>query len=1190
MTTTTPPRPVALPVCVDAIPVELLEERRWVVWRYDLRLDQRTGELKWTKPPYQAGRPQSPASSTDPTTWGTHAQAVAAYQHGDADGIGFMLGDGWAGIDLDHVVDPETHTLAPWAQDEVKALATYTEYSPGGAGIRLVLRGRVPYADGRKRGDVEAYSARRFLTVTGHHLPGTPIAVEERQEALEAFCARRFPPKARLSRDRQSRQEAPREPLALDDEELIQKALAADDGGKFAALWAGQWRETGYRSPSEGVGALCFKLAFWTQKDADRMDRLFRRSGMMSDKWDDRRGDTTWGANEIADAIAITTEAYTPPALRVIQGGKEVASAEVAEDEQAAPDDRGEPRAEEDRDHGVREADGDDGDDGDDEQGEDSDGDTALAAARRRVADLVARAKADRGAAFVPDVLEALVRLQLGDTAAWVRLRDELRQVGVPVRELDKAVRRTAFRVVRGGRDDEGAQSAPSSGEPYRAVGGPYRLVNGAICLEKDTRDPLGPQAAVTVPLCNFAARIAAEQIHDDGAEQTTVLLLEGRLQYGEALPPVRIVADRYAGMGWVTASWGARAVVYAGQAMKDHLRAAIQLLSGAPPRSTIYGHTGWRKVDGTDWIYLHAGGGIGASGVEPAVQVDLHDALSRYVLPDPPAGEDLVNVIRASLRILDIAPARVMIPLYTAMWRAALGTVDFSVHVVGPTGEGKTEIATLIQQHFGAGMGTRALPANWDSTANALEALAFQTKDTILVVDDFAPHGSAADVQRFHRDADRLFRALGNASGRHRMQADTRLRPMKRPRGLIVSTGEEVPQGQSLRARLLILEHAPNTLDWQGLTTCQQDAASGRYAEALAGFVQWLAPQYEAIQERLRAEVRSLRDEATRSTLHKRTPEIVGNLALGMRYFLDYAVDAGAVTIVEREQLWTYTWDTLGQVAVAQARYQAESEPTRRFLELLIAAIASGKAHVAAPMGQEPVSPEAWGWRQRIVGTGENSREEWQPLGTRVGWFDGKALYLEPEAAYASAQAMGQQAGDGLTVSAHTLRRRLHQRGLLVSTDPRRETLTIRRILEGKQRDVLHLSPAALSPSPEPDKSDKHNRKNGEESAEPAECRVSESGAEPDNVEPDMGPTSASPHESGAAIPNVGFVGSPRGEKGSPVTTSSAEVSGAPDGVVDVGWPTKPDIETRHRPHNPTWEPTHGAREVVEPIGGSAE
>src|SRR5262249_34850875 len=177
------------------------------------------------------------------------------------------------------------------------------------------------------------------------------------------------------------------------------------------------------------------------------------------------------------------------------------------------------------------------------------------------------------------------------------------------------------------------------------------------------------------------------------------------------------------------------------------------------------------------------------------------------------PAAASLQTAVRASLGLLRLGPDRIVLPVLAAVYRAALGDSDFGLHLSGPTGCFKSELAALAQQHYGAGMDARNLPANWASTGNALEGLAFTAKDALLVVDDFAPQGSSADVQRYHREADRLLRGQGNRAGRQRMRADGSLRPEKPPRGLVLSTGEDVPRGQSLRARLLTLEVSPGDL-----------------------------------------------------------------------------------------------------------------------------------------------------------------------------------------------------------------------------------------------------------------------------------------------------------------------------------------------------------------------------------------
>src|SRR5260370_40577038 len=119
-------------------------------------------------------------------------------------------------------------------------------------------------------------------------------------------------------------------------------------------------------------------------------------------------------------------------------------------------------------------------------------------------------------------------------------------------------------------------------------------------------------------------------------------------------------------------------------------------------------------------------------------------------------------------------------------------------------------------------------LPGAWSSTGNALEALAFQAKDTLFVIDDFAPQGSGADIARYHAAADRVFRAAGNHAGRGRLDCSAALRESKPPRALILSTGEDIPRGQSVRARLLIVELETGSIQGSDLAACQREAQRG--------------------------------------------------------------------------------------------------------------------------------------------------------------------------------------------------------------------------------------------------------------------------------------------------------------------------------------------------------------------------
>lgn len=146
----------------EAMPADLRTRPRWVTWR---------GQ----KVPYDPSRPSSKASVTDPATWGSFAQAEAAYCEGGRDGVGHVLaGDGVVGIDLDHVVD--NGVPVPAALELLDTVgAQFIELSPSGTGLHAW--GYWPEAFPGRRGRIgdvaiEIYSRERYLTVTGHPLPG----------------------------------------------------------------------------------------------------------------------------------------------------------------------------------------------------------------------------------------------------------------------------------------------------------------------------------------------------------------------------------------------------------------------------------------------------------------------------------------------------------------------------------------------------------------------------------------------------------------------------------------------------------------------------------------------------------------------------------------------------------------------------------------------------------------------------------------------------------------------------------------------------------------------------------------------------------------------------------------------------------------------------------------------------------
>ena len=563
----------------------------------------------------------------------------------------------------------------------------------------------------------------------------------------------------------------------------------------------------------------------------------------------------------------------------------------------------------------------------------------------------------------------------------------------------------------------------------------PYEAKAAGIIWWKDSKD--GP---LPIQLTNFTATVVGEVERDDGAERSLRFEIEASLA-GRRYR-FEVAAAEFNSLSWATREMGARALIYPGFAIRDHARAAVQMLSTEIERRQVFGHLGWREVAGFP-VYLHSGGAIGASGLRSDIETDLGD-LNLFILPAPPEGAELQRSIQASLAILDVAPLAITVPVYSAIWRAVLDSSDITVHELGRTGILKSQLAALAQQHWGPGLDANHL-TTWASTGNSLEGVAFTAKDALLVVDDFAPSGAPSEIARTHREAARYVRAQGNRLGRQRCRSDGSVKAAKPPRGLTLSTGEEVPGGWSVRARMLIVDVAEGDIDAAKLTNCQEDAGNGVYAAAMAGYLQWLASNLRAARARYLAFRKSLRNDATGK--HRRTPWAIAELGAGLQLFLEFA---GAM------HCWEDCWRALLTCAAAQGEHQASEDPARRFVELIQSALTSKVAHVAdSELPDRPPQGGAGdrGWQLCAVG----ANEEWQPRGPCIGWANAEILYLDPEAAYATASKLANAQDRALGVGSKTLWKRLAEAGLLQLHDRDRNTYKVK--IGARLRNTIALA-----------------------------------------------------------------------------------------------------------------------------------
>jgi hypothetical protein len=283
-------KPERLIIHPENIPVELIEQNNWIVWRWEFRKN------KWTKPPYQINGKD--AKSNDSSTWIDFNTAYEAFKcTEDWDGIGFVINkdSGYTGLDWDDCL--ECGNIIPEIKELIYSFDSYTEMSPSKKGMKTLIRGLLP-GTGHHSKNIGVFDSNRYFCITGHLLNGFSRKIESRQKELDVLIKKYWPMDFKVNEQKPI-------PIPFTDHEIIEKALSANDGGKFRKLWSGDHSD--YTSKSEADLALCCKLSFWVDRDYNRIDALFRNSDLYRDKWerDDYRRKT------IERAIEISSDTYS---------------------------------------------------------------------------------------------------------------------------------------------------------------------------------------------------------------------------------------------------------------------------------------------------------------------------------------------------------------------------------------------------------------------------------------------------------------------------------------------------------------------------------------------------------------------------------------------------------------------------------------------------------------------------------------------------------------------------------------------------------------------------------------------------------------------------------------------------------------------------------------------------------------
>ena len=546
----------------------------------------------------------------------------------------------------------------------------------------------------------------------------------------------------------------------------------------------------------------------------------------------------------------------------------------------------------------------------------------------------------------------------------------------------------------------------------------PYFVKKGYLCRKKFSKD--GDE--VTIPLCNFTARITEENLIDDGQDSQHIFTIEGKLYGKIALPPLEITAEKFSGLSWIS-KWGSKACLEPGQTVKDYVRHSIQKASTDTPVKTHYGSTGWREING-QWLFLHAGGAIGCGPDMPQVSVKLSRELERYYLPPTPSckqesapdfGEAEKKGLETSLQFLDIGNRAVTLPLFCLIYLTPMTTLlnpmpNFSFYLFGQSGSFKTTVALLALAHFGNFSGAESL-SNFDDTPGILEKRSFTLKDSLHVIDDYHPSANRKAAESKEGIAQRMIRAYSNRTARGRLNSDMSERGRYEPRGMMLMTAEEQPTLESTLARVCILEVTEGAIDRQKLSALQKESYALPYA--MASYINWLRENIAEIKTAFTARFRALRERAASEGFHKKLPEQAAFMGFALETASSFFLEKGVLSENDAKALAAEGWGIFRQLAKQQQQRIEEEDPVALFFEIISVLLLQGQARLECYPG----------FSGERIGSSEQ----------QIGWYDASHIYLMPTAAWHVVQRRCLSENTHFPFTKSTFFKMLKNRGIII-------------------------------------------------------------------------------------------------------------------------------------------------------------
>jgi len=509
-------------------------------------------------------------------------------------------------------------------------------------------------------------------------------------------------------------------------------------------------------------------------------------------------------------------------------------------------------------------------------------------------------------------------------------------------------------------------------------------------------------------------------------------------------------------------------------------VRDAIRMTSPAATVALVHGAPGWVRGSDGEWVFIHAGGAIGAAGPVHA-ETDLPVKLAKFILPAPPADSAVLREAAGhSTGLVEVLPPRIGAVLAGLAYRAAISRMPPAVTLIGPPGGYKTSMGKVCLHHF-------APDLPWDesvlslsergATGNAGARLMHLTRDVLLLADDAAPDRS---LKAASERVASIVRLQYNGETRDRLDREAEMRRPDPPRGSLLVSAEIGPSAASASQRTLLVPFHKGEISRETrIALWEPESRHGR-AAALASFIAWQAGQRDHVVERLAALARAYADQWHDDGYDERTAEALAHLSAGWRLMLDHLTDAGAYTAEEADRLWQQAWDGLAAAGRMQNDPDEPADPSGRILARLRNALAGKYGHLTTRTGSPPPADEAprYGWTAEPARPGLLAGGEIPPPVVRTTGADwvgcyadeggGRRLWLVPELTLIMLRKVADRLGEPFEETTSSVGEWLRQAGIGLKTTEEKSTGRLRRTKQqtmpgGKRHWVWDIPESAL-------------------------------------------------------------------------------------------------------------------------------